>query len=172
MTGSFWEYFLFYGLAGFYVAWLEGVCHLLVQDSLRFFPEFRRQFQFILSHQLLTWKPRFCFFARSLAWDLPVRSWQLLSSKLISFFLFSLTKKKATSVFRVLANNLASFFFLHPVRWFIRTTIYPYTPFFIHPVTECKHLLTFILTWICYFGREELTYIPIPLFNSQSLAAC
>ena len=27
----------------------------------------------------------------------------------------------------------------------------------IHPVTECKHLLAFILTWICYFGREELT---------------
>ena len=29
MTGSFWEYFLFYRLAGFYVAWLEGVCHLV-----------------------------------------------------------------------------------------------------------------------------------------------
>ena len=53
--------------------------------------------------------------------------------------------------FRVLANHLASFSN--------------------HPVTECKHLLAFILTWICY-GHQELTYIPIPLFNSQSLAAC
>ena len=26
-----------------------------------------------------------------------------------------------------------------------------------HPVTECRHLLAFILTWIYYFGREELT---------------
>ena len=74
--------------------------------------------------------------------------------------------------FRVLANHLASFFFLHPVKRFIRTTICPYTPFFIHPVTECKHLLAFILIWICYFGREELTYIPYSSFNGQSLAAC
>ncbi len=37
---------------------------------------------------------------------------------------------------------------------------------------ECKHLLAFILTRICYFGREELTYIPYSSFNGQSLAAC
>ena len=39
-----------------------------------------------------------------------------------SSFLFLLTKK-ATSVFRVLANHSASFSFLHPVRRFLRTTI-------------------------------------------------
>ena len=35
-----------------------------------------------------------------------------------------------------------------------------------------QHLLAFILTWICYFGREELTYIPYSSFNGQFLAAC
>ena len=93
--------------------------------------------------------------------------------KLISFFLFPLTKKKATSVFRALANHSASLSLSlpHPVRRFIQT-ICPYTPFFIHPVTECKPLLAFILTWICYFGREILTYTPYSSFNGQSLAAC
>ena len=92
--------------------------------------------------------------------------------KLNSLFPISADEKGATSVFRVLANHSASFSFLHPVRRFVWTTICPYTPFFIHPVTECKHLLAFILTWICYFGRKELTYGPYPSFNGQSLAAC
>ena len=64
--------------------------------------------------------------------------------------------------FRILFNHLASFFCQA-----IRSDYYLF-----HSVTECKHLLAFILTRICYLGREELTYIPIPLFNSQSLAAC
>ena len=172
MTGSFCVYFLFYWLAGFYIAWLESVCHL-VQDSFRFPPEFRRLFQYILSRQLLSWKPRLSFFARSLAWDSPVRSRRPLSWKLNSFFPISADEKGATSVFRVLANHSASLFFLHPVRRFIRTTIsIQYIPFFIHPVTECKHLLAFILTRICYFGCEELTYISYSSFNGQSLTAC
>ena len=34
MTGSFWEYFLFYRQARFFfTAWLEGISSLLVQDS-------------------------------------------------------------------------------------------------------------------------------------------
>ena len=102
-----------------------------------------------------------------------VLSQRPLSSKLNSFFPISADEKGATSVFRVLANHSASFFFLHPVRRFIRTTIsIQYIPFFIHPVTECKHLLAVILTQICYFGREELAYIPYSSFNRQSLAAC
>ena len=44
-----------------------------------------------------------------------------------------------------------------------------YVPFSIHPVTACKHLLAFIMTLICYFGREKLTHIPYSSFNSQSL---
>ena len=47
--------------------------------------------------------------------------------------------------FRVLANHLASPFFFHPVRRFVRTTICPYTPFFIHLVTECN------ITWLSFW---------------------
>ena len=117
-------------------------------------------------------KTRLCFFARSLAWDSSARSRRPPSWKLNSFFPISADKKGATSVFRVPANHSASFFFLHPIRRFVRTTIsIQYIPFFIHPVTECKHLLAFMLTWICYFGREELTYSPYSSFNGKSLAA-
>ena len=59
--------------------------------------------------------------------------------KLISFFLFPLTKKKATSVFRVLANHLTSFSFLHPVRRFMQTTISS--------------------TWVRIRGTDSLIYI-------------
>ena len=117
-------------------------------------------------------KTRLCFFTQSLVRDSPIHSRWPLSSKLNSFFPISTDEKGATSVFRVLANHSASFFFLHPVRRFIRTTIsIQYIPFFIHPVTECKHLLAFILTRICNFSSEELTYIPYSSFNGQSLAA-
>ena len=148
------------------MAWLEGISYPLVQDSFRFSPEFWRQFQFILSHQLLSGKPRRCLFARSLAWDSPVRSWRSLSSKLISFFLFPLTKKKATSVFKVLANHLASFFFPYPVKRFVRTTI---------SSTRVRLRGTDSLTDILFFlqqaGQSWPTFL-IPPFNGQSLAAC
>ena len=102
----------------------------------------------------------FRFFTWSLAWDLPVCSWQPPSWKLIFFIPIFADEKGCYFCFRILANHLASFFFLHPVRRFVQTTIsIQYIPFFIHPVTECKHLLAFILTQICYFGSEELTYI-------------
>ena len=145
-TGFYWEYFL-WRVGGILWSSAWGVCYFLPKSSTSFLhPESGMRFS----------RP---FTATSVP-------------KLISFFLFPLTKKKATSVFRVLANRSASFSFLHPVRRFVRTTICSYTLFFIHPVTECKHLLAFILTWICYFGREELTYIPYSFSNGQSLAAC
>ncbi len=56
---------------------------------------------------------------------------------------------------RILSNHLASFF--------CQANCSDYYLYY-HPVTECKHLLAFILTWICYFGREELTYIPYSSF--------
>ncbi len=65
--------------------------------------------------------------------------------KLTFFIPISADEKGCNFRFRILANHLASFFF--------------------PPVTECKHLLAFILTWICYFGHEELTYISIPLLT-------
>ena len=105
------------------------------------------------------------FFTRSLAWDSPFRSWRPPSTKLIFFIPISADEKGCYLRFRILANHLASFFFLHPVRRFVRTTITSqHVPFFIHLVTECKHLLAFILTWICYFGREELAYISYSSF--------
>ena len=66
--GSFWEYFLFYRLAGFYTAWLEGIYYPPVQDSFRFSLEFRRQFQYIY-HANCCPETQICFFARSLASD-------------------------------------------------------------------------------------------------------
>ena len=82
-----------------YIAWLEGVCHLLVQELY-----------FVSSPGVLA----------TVSTHLVTPTAVL---KLISFLLFPLTKKKATSVFRVLANHLVSFFFPHPVWRFVRTTI-------------------------------------------------
>ena len=138
MAGSFWEYFLFYGLAGFHIAWVR-----------------------------LSSCPRaHCrFFTRSLAWDSPICSWRSPSWKLIFFIPISAEEKWCYFRFRILANHLASFFFLSPCQAIpLDFYISSISLFFIHPVTECKHLLAFILTWNCYFGHEELTYIPIPLF--------
>ena len=67
--------------------------------------------------------------------------------------------------FRILANHLASFFFLHPVRRFIRTTICPYTPFFIHPVAECN--ISWLLFWpgfVTSAARNWPTFL-IPLLT-------
>ena len=146
MTGSFWEYFLFYGLAGFYIAWLECVCNLVQELYFASSPG--------VWHEI-----RPCVHG-----DLRSQNWFPYS-----YFRW---RKGGYFRFRVLANHLDPFFFIHPVRRFLRTTIFPYTHFFIHPVTECKHLLAFILTRICYFGREELTYIPNSSSNGQSVAVC
>ena len=78
----------------------------------------------------------FRFFTWSLAWD-PFTVTSI--PKLIFFIPTSADRRRCYFRFRVLASYLASFFF--------------------PPVTECKHLLAFILTWICYFSSEDLTYI-------------
>ena len=115
----------------------------------------------------------FLFFTRGFGDSVDTSCHTNCCPKTEFLFPISADEKGATSVFRVLANHSASFFFLHPVRRFVQTTIcIQYIPFFIHPVTECKHLLAFILTRVCYFSREESTYIPYSFFNGQSLAAC
>ena len=119
MTGSFWEYFLFHGLAEFfYIARLECVCHL-VQELSASSPRVWHETPFTTT-------------------SVP---------KLIFLIPISADGRRCYFRFRVPANHLASVFF--------------------PPVTECKNLLAFILAWICYFGREELTYI---LFFLQRLA--
>ena len=93
------ESIFFNGQVGFYGARFEGVCYLLSKSSiLLLHPEFLA----MVSTHFVT---------------------PTAVLKLNSFFLISTDEKGATSVFRVLANQSASFFFLYPVRWFIRTTI-------------------------------------------------
>ena len=89
---------------------------ILVQNSFRFSPEFRRQFQYIWSLQLLSWNP-----ALLVASDNPSSPGDLCPENWILFPISA--DEKGASGFRVLANHLASFFFLHPVRRFTRTAI-------------------------------------------------
>ena len=155
--GSFWDYFLFYGLAGFYTAWLEGIYYLLVQDSFRFSPEFQRQFQYILSRQLLSWNPALLlrpeFGIRS-----PSSHGDLCPENYI-FYPYFHWRKGCYFCFRVLANHLASFFFLYPVRRFVRTAI---------SSTRVRLRSTDSLTYILYFlqqaGRSWPTFL-IPLLT-------
>ena len=144
--GSFGEYFLFYGLADLFIyLWLEGTGPTCPRLFPLLHPEFGTRF------------------APSVHRDISLQNW-------FSYSLFPLDEKGCYFRCRSLTYHLASFFF--PVRRLLWTTVCPVYPFFIHSATECKHLLAFILTWICYFGREELTYITIPLFSGQPLAAC
>ena len=139
MAGSFWKYFLFYGLVEFFLhlAWLEGTSSSY---------------------------PRF-YFASSPGILAAVFTHLVTPTAVLKtdfLILISVNKKGCYFRFRILANHLASFFCQA-----IRLDNYLF-----HPVTECKHLLAFILTWIYYFGREELTYIPYSSFNGMPLAAC
>ena len=90
MTGSFWEYFLFYGLAGFYIGWLEGIVIPLSKILSTFPRNFGDSFN-ISGHSNSCPETRLCFFARSLSWDWPVRSRRPPSSKLDFLSLFPLT---------------------------------------------------------------------------------
>ena len=144
LTGSFGEYFLFYGLADFilYIALAWRHRSFLSKILSAFFTR--------------SLGPRF---APSAHGDICLQNW-------FSYSLFPLTAKGGYFRFRILANHLASFFF--PVRRLLRTTICPVYPFFIHPVTECKHLFT--LTHILYFLWQAGRSWPTLLF--LFLAAC
>ena len=120
--GFFWEYFLFYGLAGLSTAWLEGICYLLFKNSISVSSP------------------------GDLAWDSHVLPRWPLSWKLNSFFLFPLTKK-ATSVFRVLANHSASFSFL--------------------TLSDDSFGLLSLSTRVMLWSTDSLTYILISSFNGQ-----
>ena len=124
MTDSFGEYFLVLRADGLYVIFISGLkvwVLPLVQDSFRFlYPEFGARFASICSR-----RPLF-------------QNW-------FSFTLFPLTERRCHFRFRVLANHLASIFFLSLV-------------------TECKHLLAFTLTHILYFIPQAVKNWPILLF--------
>ena len=146
--GSFGEYFLFYGLTAFIYAYRSGLKALsssLVQDSFRFlYPEFGARFSPICSR-----RPLFQNSSSPRVWH-EIRSPRPLSQNSFSFSLFPLTGRRCHFRFKVLANHLASLFFLPLVRRFVMATICARTLFFTHPVTEYKRLLVSILTWICY----------------------
>ena len=142
--GSFWEYFLFYGLAGFYTAWLEGIGYLLVQESFRFSSELWRQFQYILSRQLLSWnpalllRPEFGIRSPSSHGDLCPQNWFL------SFY-FRWRKKKLIP-FLGLWPLIRLLSLSTPCQAISFRLLYvPYTPFFIHPVTECN------ISWLSFW---------------------
>ena len=124
-TGFFAEYILsFHGLAGFCRAQLEGICYLL-----------SKKFISVSSPGVS-------------AWDSHVLLRRPPSWKLNSFFLFPLTKK-ATSVFRVLANHSASF------------------SFFI--LSGDSFGLLSLSTRVRLWSTDSLTYILISSFNGQPL---
>ena len=145
LTGSFGEYFpsRVSGFIYIALAWRHKV--LPVQYSLRFFTRSLSEILTICSRRHLSSK---LFLTRSLAWDSVPRD---LSSKTDFFYPISADGKKVP-----LISLLSSSF---PCQSIL------YDHYLFHPVTECKHLLAFILTWIFYVGRGELTYITIPLFS-------
>ena len=102
MTGSFWEYFLFHGLAGFYIYLGLKASVLLVQDSFRFFTRNFGHCVHTSCHSNCCPKTDFL---------IPI----------------SADEKGCYFHFRILANHLASFFF--PVRRFLWTNICPVYPF-------------------------------------------
>ena len=83
-AGSFWEYFLFYGLAGFYIARLECVCHLVQGLSASSPGVLATVFTHLITSTAVL--------------------------KLIFFIPISADEKGRYFRFRILANYLASFF--------------------------------------------------------------
>ena len=115
---------------------------------------------------------RLCFFARSCGIRSPVLSRRPLSSK-TAFFIPISADEKGASGFRVLANHLASFFFLHPVRRFILATIRTSVPLLYPPGWGYGVQIA----WPTFFtsfnrGAEELTYIPYSSFQRSIFEAC
>ena len=141
--GSFWEYFSLLRASWifFLLLWLEGISSSCPRALFRFFTQ-------SLGHSVQTSCHPNCFL------------------KLIYLSLFLLMKKGVTSSFRILANHLASFFFLHPVRRFVQTTI---------SFTRVRLRGTDSLTYILYFLRQAGWSWPaflIPLLTVSLWWAC
>ena len=130
--GSFGEYFLFYGLTEFIHAYRSGLKALSSSSCPRLF---------------LLFLPGVWREIR------PICSRRPLFQNSFSYSLFPLTEEGG--YFRFWDSNQSFGFYLlpSPVRRFVRATICPCTPFFTHPVTEYKHLLVSILTWIRYLSN-------------------
>ena len=174
MTGPFWEYFLFYGLAGFFLQLGLKESVIYMSQILSAFPwNFGGSFN--SSHHIncltenpgSTSSPGVWHEIRSSVYgDLRPQKNYIFHSyfhwrkKLLPFLGFWPIIRPLSSSFALSSDSFGLLY------WPL------YIPFFIHPVREGKHLLAFILTWICYFVCEELTYSSYYSFNGQSLAAC
>ena len=135
----------FYGRAAFCRTRLEGTCYLLSKDSVPLFPR------------------------SGLETDLFIRRFQSPNWK--SFSQFPLSKRTYFSALRLWpiicplsSSSSSSTSSGHAAQW----PAFP-SPFTRSQVMECRQPSAFILTWIRYFvqqaGREELTFIHIPLLT-------
>ena len=148
MTGFFWEYFLFYVLAGFWTAWLEGTGYLLVQNSFHFSPEFWHE-------------SRMSFHD-----DLCPKNWYSLS-------LFPLMKRVLLPAlgFWPIIWPLSSSSLCLAIRsgYYTDLCMSPSPSMQLQSVSSSW--LSFWPEFVASFNRqaEELTYIPYSSFNDQSL---
>ena len=123
---SFWRVssesiFFFYGLPGFCTAWLKGT---LSSCPIMFllFPVVSTTVSIHLVTPTAVLKPGSASSPGAVV-TVPTPLVTPTSVLTTAFFIPISADEKGASGFRVLANHLASFFFLHPVRRFVRTTI-------------------------------------------------
>ena len=146
-TGFFWEFFFLLRASGilYSLAWRHFI---FLSKILSAFPRsFGDSFN-TSGHSNCYPETRLCFFTRSCGIRSSVLSRRPLSWKLNSLFLFPLMKK-ATSVFRVLANHSASFSFL--------------------TLAGDSFGLISLSTRVRLWSTDSLTYILVSSFNGQPL---
>ena len=158
LTGSFREYSLLWAgeILHIYNALICGIG----SSCPRFFPSSPGDFggSFNISYHFNYCPANPGFGASPGVWReiRPISSRRHLSSKLI--FFFSINADIRRGLFPLWDSSQSFSFYLLPLSGDPLGLLYvPYTPFFIHPVTECKHMLVSILTWIRYFSQKGLT---------------
>ena len=123
MAGSFWEYFLFYGLAGFFYSFGLKASVFLSKILYSLFPGILAAVSIHLITSTAVRKTPVLLFRPEFGMRFDLRSRWSLSTKLISFFPISVDEKGCYFRLRVLANHLASFF-----RQAIRSDSYLFHP--------------------------------------------
>ena len=145
---SFGEYFLFYGLTEFIYAYRSRLKVLSSSSCPRLFP-LSLPGVFARFAPICSRRPLLQNSSSPGVWH-EIRSPRPLFQNWFSYSLFPLTEEGGNFRFWDSSQSFGFYLLPSPVRRFVRATICPCTPFFTHPVTEYKHLLVSILTWICY----------------------
>ena len=169
-TGFFWDFFSFTGERCSVEFGGKVLVNFLSENSFRTSPEFRRQFQYILSRQLLS--KNLIPFTGELARSFGIRSTRPITATSVRKTKFvipiSSDEKGTTSGFRVLPNHLD---FLHlPLSCYSFGLLYwPLYPLLCPTLSQSvgSSWLSFWPGFVTSFNRqaEELTYIPIPLLT-------